>query len=44
MDKVFSSLPDLINQPISHPDNGIDGNSFVWDGTHFAGYTDLNHQ
>jgi hypothetical protein len=41
MDKVFSSQKDLTNQPISHPDVQYftDGSSFVWDGTHFAGYT-----
>jgi hypothetical protein len=42
MDEVFSSQQDLSNQPISHPDAEyfMDGNSFVWDGTRFARYTD----
>jgi hypothetical protein len=40
MDEVFSSWLDLANQPISHLDVEyfIDGSSFVWDGTCFAGY------
>jgi hypothetical protein len=41
MDEVFSSWPDLTDQPISHPDVEyiMDGSSFVWDNTHFARYT-----
>jgi ribonuclease HI len=40
MDEVFSSRPDLSDQPISNPDVEYftDGSTFVWDGTHFAGY------
>jgi hypothetical protein len=40
MDEVFSSWPDLANQPISNPDVEYftDGSSFVWDGTRFASY------
>jgi ribonuclease HI len=40
MDEVFSSWPDLTNQPISNLDVEyfIDGSSFVQDGTCFAGY------
>jgi hypothetical protein len=40
MDEVFSSQPDLTDQPISHPDveSFTDGSSFVQDGTHFGGY------
>jgi hypothetical protein len=39
MNKVFSSWPDLTDQPISHSDIEYftDGSSFVQDGTHFAG-------
>jgi hypothetical protein len=41
MDEVFSSWPDLTDQPISHPDIEYftDGSSLVQDGTRFAGYT-----
>jgi hypothetical protein len=41
MDEVFSSWPDLTNQPISHPDIEyfMDGSNFVWEGTHFTRYT-----
>jgi hypothetical protein len=37
---VFSSWPDLTNQPISHPDIEffMDGNNFVWKDTRFAGH------
>jgi hypothetical protein len=40
MDEVFSSWPDLTNQPISRPDIEYftDGSSFVQDGMHFARY------
>jgi hypothetical protein len=40
MDKVFSSWPDLTDQPISHLDIEYftDGCSFVWDRTCFVGY------
>jgi hypothetical protein len=40
MDEVFSSWPDLTNQPISNPDVEYftDDSSFVWDGTYFARY------
>jgi hypothetical protein len=40
MDEVFSSWPDLTGQPISYLDVEyfMDGSSFVWDGTCFAGY------
>jgi hypothetical protein len=35
MDEVFSSWPDLMEQPISHPDVEYftDGSSFVQEGT-----------
>jgi hypothetical protein len=38
---VFSSWPDLTNQPISHLDVRYftDGSSFVQKDTRFAGYT-----
>jgi hypothetical protein len=38
MDEMFSRWPDMTDQPISHPDIEYftDGNSFVWDSTHFA--------
>jgi endonuclease V-like protein UPF0215 family len=38
--EVFSSWLDLTDQLIRHLDveNFTDGSSFVWDGTHFAGY------
>jgi hypothetical protein len=41
MDEVFSSQPDLTDEPISHPDIDYftDGSSFVLDGTQFARYT-----
>jgi hypothetical protein len=37
---VFSSWPDLTNQPISHPGIGyfMNGNSFVRKDTRFARY------
>jgi ribonuclease HI len=40
IDKVFSSWPDLTNQPISHPDIEYftDGSSFVQHSTHFTRY------
>jgi hypothetical protein len=40
MDEVFSIWPGLTNQHISHPDVECfsDGNSFVREDTHFAGY------
>jgi ribonuclease HI len=40
IDEVFSSQPDLTDQPIGHPDieYTTDGSSFVWDGMQFAGY------
>jgi hypothetical protein len=40
MDEMFSSWPDLTDQPISHPDIEYFtyGRSFAWDSTHFAGY------
>jgi hypothetical protein len=40
MDEVFSSWPDLTDQPISNPDIEYftDGSSFVWDSSCFAGY------
>jgi hypothetical protein len=40
MDEVFSSQPDLTNQPIGNPDIEYftDGSSFVWDGTRFTSY------
>jgi ribonuclease HI len=40
MDEVFSSQPDLTDQPISHLDTEyfMDGSSFVQKGTRFAGY------
>jgi hypothetical protein len=40
MDEVFSSWPNLTNQPISNPnvEYFTDGSSFVWDSTCFAGY------
>jgi hypothetical protein len=40
MDDVFSSWPDLTDQPISHLDIEYftDGSSFVQDSTHFARY------
>jgi ribonuclease HI len=39
MDEVFSSWPDLTNQPIGNLDIDYftDGSSFVPDSTHFAG-------
>jgi hypothetical protein len=39
-DKLFSSQPDLTDQPLGNPDIEyfIDGSSFVQDGMHFAGY------
>jgi hypothetical protein len=44
MDKVFSSWPDLIYEPIGNP--GVecftDGSSFVRDDTCFSRYTVLN--
>jgi hypothetical protein len=45
MNEVFSSWPDLINQPISHLDVEyfMNGNIFVQDGTHFSGYTDSKY-
>jgi hypothetical protein len=38
MDEVFSSWPDLTNQPISHPDVEyfMDGSTFVQEGTSFS--------
>jgi hypothetical protein len=41
MDEVFSSRPDLTDQPISYPDVKYftDGSSFVWEGTCFDRYT-----
>jgi hypothetical protein len=40
IDEVFSSQPDLTNQPISHLDVKYftDGSNFVQDGMHFDGY------
>jgi hypothetical protein len=40
MDEVFLSQPDLTDQPIGHLDVEyfIEGSSFIWDGTCFAGY------
>jgi ribonuclease HI len=40
MDEVFSSQPDLTNQPVGHLDVDCftDGSSFVWDSMHFARY------
>jgi ribonuclease HI len=40
MDEVFSSRPDLTNQPISHLDVEyfMEGSSFAWEGTRFAGF------
>jgi hypothetical protein len=40
MDEVFSSWPDLTDQPFSHPyiKYFTDGSSFVQDALHFAGY------
>jgi hypothetical protein len=40
MDEVFSSQPDLTDQPIGHLDVEYftDDSSFVWDSMHFAGY------
>jgi hypothetical protein len=40
MDEVFLSWPDLTDQPVGNMDIDCftDGNSFVWDDTHFAGY------
>jgi hypothetical protein len=40
LDEVFSSLPDLTNLLIGNLDVEYftDVSSFVWDGTHFAGY------
>jgi hypothetical protein len=40
MNEVFSSQPDLTDQPISHPDVECftDSSSFVWDGTCFTRY------
>jgi hypothetical protein len=45
MDEIFSSWPDLTNQTISHLylEYFMDGNSFVQDGTCFAGYTDSKY-
>jgi ribonuclease HI len=42
MDGVFSRLPDVTDQPISHPDIEYftDGSSFVQDSTCFARYVD----
>jgi ribonuclease HI len=40
MDEMFSSQPNLTDQPITHPDvvHFTDGRSFVWDSTCFARY------
>jgi hypothetical protein len=40
MVEVFSSQPELTDQPVSHLDVEyfIDGSSFFQDGTHFAGF------
>jgi ribonuclease HI len=40
IDEVFSSQPDLTDQPVSYPDVEYftDGSSFVQDGTCFAGH------
>jgi hypothetical protein len=40
MDEVFSSQPDITDQPVSYPDIEYftDGNSFVQNSTHFARY------
>jgi hypothetical protein len=45
IDEVFSSWPDLTDQPIGHLDIEyfIDGNSFVQDGTRFARYSDSKY-
>jgi hypothetical protein len=45
MDEVVSSWPDMTDQPISHLDIEyfMDSNSFVWDGTCFARYTDSKY-
>jgi hypothetical protein len=40
MDDMFSSQPELPDQPLSHLDIEYfrDGSNFVWEGTRFAGY------
>jgi hypothetical protein len=40
MDEVFSSWPDITNQPIGHPniEYFTDGSSFIQGGTPYAGY------
>lgn len=41
MDKVFSSQPDLTDQPLKDPDSEYftEGNSFVKEGECLAGYS-----
>jgi hypothetical protein len=45
IDEVFCRWPDLTDHPISHLDVAYftDGNSFIWDGTRFAEYTDSKY-